>query len=359
MDSSLTTSLPAVLPAATALPRVSLTAAAPRLSVVVVNYRNWSDTSKLVKQLQGTLAVGNGTAEVVVVDNHSPWHPLVPRLRRMEGVSLRRWRRNRGFARAVNEGCRLSSGDWLLLLNPDMTLAPEFLDCAMHHAEELLGKDDATGIIGFGLRDPGGSAQASVGPFPSLGGTLGRLLLPRRWRKYYLRVKDRQQRVDWVTGCCLMVRRRCWEDLGGFDPTFFLYYEDVDLCHRARDRGWHVWYDPTLSAVHHHPLHSRGVPPHLRLITRHALLTYAAKHWAGWQFQALAGIIRLEAWLRKRSARARQDTAAARTFRLLGRVARDLAAGRTAAARAQLLRVVHRHEDQSRAASAIGGHPQP
>jgi GT2 family glycosyltransferase len=357
MDSSLAASLPAVAPA-TVAPRVAQTLATPRLSVVVVNYRHWQETAQLVEQMRATPAMRCGAAEVVIVDNCSPWHPVVRRLRRMEGVSLRRWRHNRGFARAVNEGCRLSSGDWLLLLNPDMTLPPDFLDCALQRAEELLGKDEAAGIIGFGLCDRDGSAQASAGPFPSLAGTLARLVLPRRRRKYYLHLDGEQRRVDWVTGCCLMVRRRCWEDLGGFDPAFFLYYEDVDLCRRASQRGWHVWYDPTLSAVHHHPLHSRSVPPHLRLITRHALLTYAARHWAGWQFQALAAIVRLEAWMRKRAARSNQDAEAAATFRVLGKVVRDLAAGHSAAARVRLLRVVRRHEGPRRAAGSVGRHPQ-
>jgi GT2 family glycosyltransferase len=328
------------------------------MSVVVVNYLHWQDTAALLQQLRQTPLVSHGTAEVVVVDNHSPWHPLVRRLRRMDGVSLRRWRRNRGFARAVNEGCRLSTGEWLLLLNPDMTLPPDFLDAALQHAEELLGKDRATGIIGLGLRDADGAAQASAGPFPTLGGALARLLLPRSRRKYYLRSDDQQRRVDWVTGCCLLVRRSCWQDLNGFDPSFFLYYEDVDLCRRAASRGWHVWYDPTLSATHHHPLHGRPVPPHLRLITRHALLTYASKHWAGWQFQALTAIVRLEAWLRKRWARNRHDAAAAEVFRLLGGIARDMAAGRTDAARLRLLRIVRQQEEQLRGATAVGRYSQ-
>ena len=58
------------------------------------------------------------------------------------------------------------------------------------------------------------------------------------------------------------------ENLGGLDGDFFLYYEDVDLCRRARQRGWTVWHDPKLSAIHHHPLHARTLPVHLRLITR-------------------------------------------------------------------------------------------
>src|SRR5262252_4082521 len=92
----------------------------------------------------------------------------VRRRPRMPGVSLRRWRSNRGFAQAVNEGVRLSRGDWVLLLNPDMSLEPGFLDKALARAEELAKTDADTGIIGFGLRDADGGRQRSAGPFPTL-----------------------------------------------------------------------------------------------------------------------------------------------------------------------------------------------
>src|SRR5579872_3827996 len=153
--------------------------ATPRLSVVVVNYGGWRETARLVRQLRAAPALRRGAAEVVVVDNHSPAHPVVSRLRRLGGVSLRRWRRNRGFARAVNEGGRLSRGDWLLLLNPDVTLDSAFLDKALDRAERLATTDPRAGIVGFGLRDPDGRRQLSTGPFPTLASTLARLVLPR------------------------------------------------------------------------------------------------------------------------------------------------------------------------------------
>jgi GT2 family glycosyltransferase len=330
----------------------------PRLSVVVVNYLQWQDTGALVKQLRATPALRHGAAEVVIVDNDSPWHACIPRLRRMPGVSLRRWRSNRGFARAVNEGVRLSRGDWILLLNPDMTLEPGFLDKALARAEELTRIRHQTGIIGFGLRDADCSRQSSAGPFPTLASSLIRLLLPRPWRKYYLRPAASGGPVDWVTGCCLLVRRSCWEDLGGLDGDFFLYYEDVDLCRRAGARGWTVWHEPELSATHHHPLHARSVPAHLRLITRHALLTYARKHWPAWQVRFLARIVRVEAWLRQRKAWRRGDTQLAGLFDSLGRMVNDFAHGRVDQAGRRLLRVVRRREEW-RAALSVHRDSQP
>ena len=316
----------------------------PRLSVVVVNYQHWDDTARLVRQLRRGRALRAGLAEVVVVDNHSPPHPIIPRLRRAREVSLRRWRRNRGFARAVNEGCRLSRGEWFLLLNPDTTVPPGFLDLVLERCADLAAREPRAGVVGFRLGNPDGSRQLSTGGFPTLLSTLVGRLWPRATRKYAPPAAPGRVEVDWVTGCCLLVRRDCWRELGGLDPDFFLYYEDVDLCRRARQAGWSVWYDPAAGLLHHRPLHSRPVPPHLHLITRHALLTYARKHWPAWQAHLLGWIVRLEA--RIGAGLARHDPEARRIGAELGRLVGELQQDRPEAARARLQRVVRRQENE-------------
>ena len=312
----------------------------PRLSVVIVNYRQWEATDVLVRQLLDSEAVRRGDAEIVIVDNHSPRHPAIARLRRTPGVSVRRWRSNHGFARAVNEGCRLSRGDWFLVLNPDLTLADDFLDRVLATADGLLEADPRRGIVGFHLRNSDGSQQLSTGPVPSLAATLGRLALPRRHRKYQTVSACVPVRVPWVTGCCMLVRRACLEDLGGLDEQFFLYYEDVDLCVRARSRGWTTWYDPTLGAVHHHPLHSRARPAALRLVTRHSLLTFARKNWPQWQTRLLTRIVGIEARVFARLADWRGDAQESAVFAELEGMARELLADNTGAARSRLERVI-------------------
>jgi GT2 family glycosyltransferase len=311
--------------------------------VVVVNYVNWDDTARLVRQLRRSSAFGR-EAEVVVVDNHSPPHPIIARLRRADGMSLRRWRRNRGFAVAANEGCRLSRGEWLLLLNPDVSVPDGFLDSVLLRADGLRGCAPRGGIAGFRLANDDGSWQLSSGRFPTLASTLLGRLWPRARRKYTAPAEAGRQRVDWVTGCCLLVRRDCWRDLGGLDERFFLYYEDVDLCRRARGRGWSVWYDPALTITHHRPLHLRKVPPHVRLITRHALLTYARTHWPRWQAALLGRVVGLEARL------SGPDGVEVEA------VASDLARGDESAARARLLRAVRRFEE-GRTRAPVDRHP--
>src|SRR5262249_37799696 len=155
---------------------------------------------------------------------------------------------------------------------------------------------------------------------------LVRLALPRTRRKYHLLPLRQRCRVPWVTGCCLLLRRECLNQVGGLDRDFFLYYEDVDLCQRAAAQGWSVWFEPALHTIHHHPLHLRRVPPYFRLLTRHALLTYACKHWPGWQVRFLAHLVQWEARLRQCWANHRKDGAGANLFGKLRTIAGDLGA---------------------------------
>lgn len=310
--------------------REAATTGLPRLSIVIVNYRQWDKTEELVRHLQASPAMKRGDAEIVIVDNHSPPHPVSRKLRRQPNVSLRRWQKNRGFARAVNEGCRLSQGDWFLLLNPDTTPSEDFLEGVLTSLESL---EPNAGIVGYQLRNSDGTQQRSAGPFPTLVSSLSRLVLPRHRRKYQSIRKDERCRVPWVTGCCLLVRRECFRDLQGLDEEFFLYYEDVDLCRRADERGWSIWYEPNLTVIHHHPLHQRVVPAVLRLVTRHSLMVYASKHWPAWQFRLLTRIVQGESWLRGLRAWWSGDRQEARTFARLSEVARALRRGQRDAAR--------------------------
>jgi N-acetylglucosaminyl-diphospho-decaprenol L-rhamnosyltransferase len=335
------------------------------LAVVVVNFCQWRNTARLVAQLRRSAAFRAGTAEVVVVDNHSPFHPVVRKLRRLKGVTIRRFSRNHGFARAVNRGAKAAPRSetanaaerkrgartarehpqqtpaecpWVLLLNPDVTVPDGFLDDALATARRLAESDPQAGVVGFRLRNRDGSGQASAGPFPTLLSTVAGMILPRSRRKCRHLAVEGKQEVDWVTGGCLLVRRDCFEQLGGLDETFFLYYEDVDFCRRASDAGWSVWYDPALDVTHHWPLHARRVPAALRLMTRHALLTYSRKHWAGWQAGLLAGLIWAEAGLRQVWAAVRGDGDSARCHGQLRRLVGDVCRGRTPDVRKRIRR---------------------
>ncbi len=300
------------------------------LSVVIVNFCQWKNTARLVRQLRRSAAVRAGQAHVQVIDNGSPANRLAGRVARLRGVSVRRFDQNLGFAAAVNRGVRLSGGPWVLLLNPDVTVPDGFLD----DVSGAIARADASaaGVVGFRLLNRDGSPQPSAGPFPSFARTLAGLVVPRARRKCRVNHGTARREVEWATGGCLLVRRECFEQLGGLDESFFLYYEDVDFCQRAAAHGWGVWFDPALEVTHHWPLHARRVPAPLRLITRHALLTYARRHWSGWQARLLGGAVWTEAAARQLWALARGDADAARCHGQLRQLVGDVTSGREPAA---------------------------
>lgn len=317
-------------------PRGGTAIETPQLSVVVVNFCQWKNTARLTRQLRRSEAVRRGAAEVVIVDNRSPYSPTAARLARLSGVTVVQASENTGFARAVNRGGGISRGEWVLLLNPDVTVPPGFLDEVLDAAQRWPARDPHAGVVGFALRHRDGSRQASCGSFPTLLSTVRGLLRPRARRKCQHQPEVGRRPVPWVTGGCLLARRDCFTQLDGLDERFFLYYEDVDFCRRARAAGWGVWHDPGLRVTHHFPLHERTVPPPLRLVTRHALLTYAGKHWPRWQSAVLGRLVWVEALMREGLAAWRGDPIGARCFRLLRGLVGDMRHGRAEVAAARV-----------------------
>ncbi len=301
------------------------------LRVVIVNYRQWSSTIDLVRQLCKSISWRTGKIEIVVVDNGSPPNSLVAKLNKIPNLRLVRNRQNKGFARAVNIGADGFNGEWLLLLNPDITVGEGFLDRIIDVGEDHRSRHVNQGVIGFGMLDPEGTVQPSTGPFPSLINTIFRRFLPRRFRKYHLSI-PMDGKVDWASGCCLLVTKACWSALGRFDPDFFLYYEDVDFCQRAVKGGWRVGLDKSVTAVHHHPLHRRKVPGHLRVATRMALYTYTRKHWPKWQHFAMSVILKTEASLGVWYSRLCGNWVAESWWVALGTLLRDSTKGKTSTA---------------------------
>lgn len=305
-------------------------AARTRLDVVIVNFCQWRNTARLVKQLRHSDALRDGSAAITLVDNGSPRHKLADRLARLKGVTLLANRRNLGFAKAVNRGVLATHGDWVLLLNPDVTVEDGFLDRALTLIDDL-PTASRVGAVGFQLRNSDGSPQASTGRFPTLIRIAWGLLRPRDRRRCQHQSLVERDPVDWATGGCLLLSRACARDLGGFDERYFLYYEDVDFCRRAAHHGWQVLYDPRLAAVHHWPLHRRPVPAPLRLITRHALLTYANVHWPAPAARCLAAIVATEARLRHCLASFHGKSETAATYRDLAALVRHIRSGNRAA----------------------------
>jgi N-acetylglucosaminyl-diphospho-decaprenol L-rhamnosyltransferase len=160
---------------------------------------------------------------------------------------------NRGFSASNNLGIAATSGEFVLLLNPDAELEPRSLSILVERAHS----DARIGMVAPRILNADGSMQrGSFGSFPTLASTLA-LQIGRRFDRLRggvgLAASERRisGQVDWVTGAAMLVRRAAIVDVGPMDEGFFLYFEDVEWCHRMRDRGWEVVIEPGASCVHH------------------------------------------------------------------------------------------------------------
>jgi N-acetylglucosaminyl-diphospho-decaprenol L-rhamnosyltransferase len=194
------------------------------VDVVVVTYQS-------AEHLPACLASVPAGCRPTVVDNASADGSAS--VAEALGASVIRNDANLGFGAAAGQGARTGDGELVLFLNPDAELAPGGLETLAAAFEA----DPRLGIAGPQLSDPSGAPQRSWWPFPSPG---------RTWLEAFgihLLVKDEPgpgQRVPFVVGACMLVRREVFEELGGFDPGFWLYGEESDLCRRAWDAGWEV-----------------------------------------------------------------------------------------------------------------------
>jgi len=226
-----------------------------------------------------------------VVDNGSA-DRTVEQVRKRPGVRLVSNQDNRGFAGAANQGFAATTGDPVLLLNPDVrlrtSLTPLIEACREHGlaAGQLTGLDGRV-QAGFTIRRLPTPASLA---FELLG--INRLwpgnAVNRRYR-YLDRDLNREGPVEQPAGAFLMTRRDVWEHLGGFDDSFHpVWFEDVDFCRRAAEAGYRIEYVPEVRAEHLGGHSVRKLSPaSMEVYWYDSLLRYGAKHFRPWPYRGV------------------------------------------------------------------------
>jgi N-acetylglucosaminyl-diphospho-decaprenol L-rhamnosyltransferase len=224
------------------------------VSVVIVSY----ESRELLARCLAALAADAGriaTVETIVVDQASQDGTAAWLAAEHPDVHLVALPENVGFGAGNNRGAAVANGRWLLLLNSDAFVRPGAIDELVRFAET----HPATGAVGPRLLWPDGRLQRSCRRFPTVFRLATEYLYLRKLAPrsralngFYCGefAHDAPRQVDWVTGACVLVRRELFERLGGFDETFFLYSEEVDLLYRASRLGAETWYDPAAEVVH-------------------------------------------------------------------------------------------------------------
>ena len=246
-----------------------------KFSVITVNYRSWPYALRCIDSLYRT---GYEDFEVVVVNNDQGATPEIP-----HPVRLIRNPENVGFARACNQGVYFSRGENVMFINPDTLVEGDFFESR----EKFLDENPRAGVAGPRIVGVEGDVQLTARKeLGFVSGFLGRTSLLTRLFPQSALVKrlfpaarklTGPTAVDWISGTCLTVRRQVLEEIGPMDERFFMYFEDTDLCRRAREAGWLVYYLPQVQILHHTGASSRSRPRAIWTLHKSAFL-YPRKH---------------------------------------------------------------------------------
>ena len=255
------------------------------VTVIIVNYRTPDLTL-----VAAASAIQAGTDGVLVVDNSAPDQGL-GRLARQPSVDIVDLQRNMGFGAAANAGSRKAPGESLLFLNSDAEIASGGIQAL----KSALANWEGRAIVGPRLVSPNGTVQRSAGLLPrpsdlvvralglhaiaqrsALVPVIGGLVRRSRWARDYASAVTASGPIEtaMVSGACFAIGREAFEELGGFDERFFMYFEDADLCRRAAAAGMPIRYVPAAVVTHiggasssedYHfgPLHARSMRQYL------------------------------------------------------------------------------------------------
>ncbi|MFA7653539.1 MAG: glycosyltransferase family 2 protein [Candidatus Magasanikbacteria bacterium] len=256
------------------------------LSVITVNT---NDREQILGQLA---TMENGCTglnyEQIISDNGSVDGSVAEIKMLFPAVKMVENGKNIGFAAANNSAVQLAQGDFVLFLNPDMRLRPDSLKILI----DWLRVRSQVGILSCKLTDEQNNFKASASPrhWPGIIDQIIILLklphfFPGLIKRYLFVDFDPQceQKVDSVRGSFMLVRQELIQKLGfGFDPRYFIWFEDVDLCREAYRHGYEVWYTPTASCVDYVGQNFKRLPSGLKQRWFTASMVKYFKKWEPW-----------------------------------------------------------------------------
>lgn len=268
-----------------------------KLSILIVN---WNTRDLIIKCINSILKYPpNFYYEIITVDNASQdgsAGAIANLFGHNKHVHTVQSLRNLGFARGCNLAYKDSTGEYILLLNPDTEVTANALD-------DLVGFMDShpeTGAVGPKILNPDGTLQRSVRSFPGIWSSMAVFSGLHRFLKLssYLMTDfdyNEEAEVDQVMGAALLTRRNVISELGFLDENFWLWYEEVDFCKRLKTAGWKIKYYPRARIMHHKGAGFTQMPVYFRKKTvAKSLIYYFKKNgrvWDPWIIRFLLPVV--------------------------------------------------------------------
>ena len=258
------------------------------VAVVIVNYNTREHLRACLATIQS-----EAPFEVIVVDNASSDHSVEMVRTNYPWVVLHANETNLGYGAAANQAIASCTAKYVLLLNSDILMPPG----ALQALSTYLDQHPRAAIVGPRLENLDGSLQASCFQFP---GTFMWLLdnddlrpLIRRLpfcHNRFLRTWSytHNRRVPWVKGAALVIRRKAFEAVSGFDESFFMYFEEADLCCRLQTIGWEVHFTPVTTILHIGEVSTRQYRTDMTVQFIVSRMLFFQRHYSGMRLAALS-----------------------------------------------------------------------
>jgi GT2 family glycosyltransferase len=279
-----------------------MTSQTTKVSIVIVNWR----TPLLLKRCLEAISNDDSAKdfEIFVVDNASGDQSLAILSTEFPSVKVIANQDNLGFSKACNQAIPLTSGEYILLLNPDTLV----VDSAISQLAAFLDNNSQCGAVGPKVLNDDGTLQlACRRSFPTPIAALFRLtylskLFPGHpiFAKYNMTYANPEEiyQVDALSGSCMMVRRKAIAQIGLLDEDIFMFGEDIDWCWRIKQSGWQIVYCPQAVIYHSHGAASRLRPAGATINLHKGMAVFYRKHLAKNYWPVFNQLVYLVIWLR-------------------------------------------------------------
>lgn len=213
------------------------------VSIIILSYNKRQLTADCLTSISQNIP--KDQREIIVVDNASSDDSVAYIKKHFPEVTLIENTRNAGFAGGCNVGAKHAKGEYILFLNNDAVIAENPLS----EMVKVARGDEKIAMVGGLLTNLNGSLQRSYGKFYTLGNVIYLLFAGESGELKRLQKKDMLD-TDWVSGGFMMVRRDVFEEVTGFNESYFMYIEDMDLCYRIKKTGYRVVFTPLVKVKH-------------------------------------------------------------------------------------------------------------
>ncbi|MPM47352.1 hypothetical protein SDC9_94061 [bioreactor metagenome] len=283
----------------------------PILSIIIVSYNTADLTLNCIKSIYLDKGLKEIPFEIIVVDNNSHDNSVAELKKLKNKIILIENKDNTGFGKANNQGVKIAKGNYILLLNSDTII----LHSAISQSLDWLCSHPESSICTAQLLNKDKSIQASGGFFPNLANVLtwclsfddlpliNKIVKPIHPHTPTFYTRDKfylsDHRQDWVTGAFLLTRKNLFDKVGGFDESYFMYGEEVELCYRIQKNTVNnqVWYLIGPQIIH---LGGASATSRLDPILNEyrGIISFFKKHKPKWQYPLVKLLLKINALIR-------------------------------------------------------------